>query len=206
MTIVPKKKSDSRSTSKSSVAVPKSKHQEQECQDERQQDQDHHHCRSPHRVQCPDPGDNVVEEDVDYSGYNSGDEHTHDRQPAPYTQWTEQDFQERENQFEKKINKKGWVIRKMAEDGACLFRAVADQIYGDQDMHSVLRKLCIDYIVSIQLLSLYRSELFLNAVKSKRDQSLLVPNFQYLLALLQSCRLKTLTISPTMLLRTSENI
>jgi len=65
-------------------------------------------------------------------------------------QWTEQEFQEKELQFEKKINKKGWVIKKMAEDGACLFRAVADQIYGDQDMHSVLRKLCIDYIVSDQ--------------------------------------------------------
>lgn len=149
MTIVPKKKSDSRSSNKSSVVVPKSKQQEQECQDEHHQDQDHHHCRSPHHVQRPNPGNNVVEEDVDYSGYNSGDEHTHDRRSSSYTQWTEQDFQERENQFEKKINKKGWVIRKMAEDGACLFRAVADQIYGDQDMHSVLRKLCMDYIVSI---------------------------------------------------------
>jgi hypothetical protein len=150
MTIVPKKKPDSKSTSKSSVAAPKSKQQEQECQDEHHQDEEHHHCRSPHHVQCPNPDGNVAE-DVDYSGYNSGDEHTHDRQPSSYRHWTEQDFQERENQFEKKINKKGWVIKKMAEDGACLFRAVADQIYGDQDMHSVLRKLCMDYIVSIRL-------------------------------------------------------
>lgn len=148
MTIVPKKKSDSRSTSKSGAVVPKSKQQDQECQDEHLQDQDHHHCRSPHHVQCPNPSDSVVE-DVDYSGYNSGDEHTHDRRPSCYTQCAEQDFQERENQFEQNMNKKGWVIKKMAEDGACLFRAVADQIYGDQDMHSVLRKLCIDYIVSI---------------------------------------------------------
>lgn len=135
MTIVPKKKSDSRSTNKANV-VPS-----EEDQDEHQ-NQDLHH--SPHR-QCSSSG-NV--EDVDYSGYNSGDEHTHDRRPS-YMQWTEQEFQEKELQFEKKINKKGWVIRKMAEDGACLFRAVADQIYGDQDMHKVLRKLCIDYIVSI---------------------------------------------------------
>lgn len=139
MTIVPKKKSDSRSTNKSNV-VPKN--QEQEHQDELNQNQDHHR-RSPH--QCSSRTENV---DVDYSGYNSGDEHTHDRRPS-YMQWTEQEYQEKEIQFEKKINKKGWVIRKMAEDGACLFRAVADQIYGDQDMHSVLRKLCIDYIVSI---------------------------------------------------------
>lgn len=141
MTIVPKKKSDSRSTNKSNV-LPK---KEQEHQDEHQ-NQDHR--RSPH--QCSSRAENVVIEDVDYSGYNSGDEHTHDRRPS-YMQWTEQEYQEKEIQFEKKINKKGWVIRKMAEDGACLFRAVADQIYGDQDMHSVLRKLCIDYIVSIPI-------------------------------------------------------
>lgn len=89
-------------------------------------------------------------EDVDNSGYNSGDEYTHDRRKTPYLQCTEQEFLEKEIQFEKKINKKGWVIRKMAEDGACLFRAVADQIYGDQEMHKVVRKLCIDYIVSIE--------------------------------------------------------
>lgn len=138
MTIVPKKKSDSRSTNKSNVVPKKEEHQDEH------QNQDHHH--SPH--QCSS-SENV--EDVDYSGYNSGDEHTHDRQPS-YMQWTEQEFQEKELQFEKKINKKGWAIKKMAEDGACLFRAVADQIYGDQDMHSVLRKLCIDYIVSILVL------------------------------------------------------
>lgn len=136
MTIVPKKKSESRSTNKTNV-VPK----KEELQDEHSKHQEHR--RSPH--QCTST-DNV--EDVDYSGYNSGDEHTHDRRRS-YMQWTEQEFQEKEVQFEKKINKKGWVIKKMAEDGACLFRAVADQIYGDQDMHSVVRKLCIDYIVSI---------------------------------------------------------
>lgn len=147
MTIVPKKKSDLRSTNKTNV-VPK---QDQEHQDEHHNEQDQHHRRSPHQCSSRDlvVRSNVRgEEDVDHSGYNSGDEHTHDRRPS-YNQWTEQEYQEKENQFEKKINKKGWVIRKMAEDGACLFRAVADQIYGDQDMHSVLRKLCIDYIVSI---------------------------------------------------------
>jgi hypothetical protein len=202
MTIVPKKKSDSRSSSKSSAVVPKSKQQEQECQDEHHQDQDHHHCRSPHHAQCPNPGDNVgVEEDVDYSGYNSGDEHTHDRRPASYTQWTEQDFQERENQFEKKINKKGWVIRKMAEDGACLFRAVADQIYGDQDMHSVLRKLCIDYIVSIRVYLFKQVQKFKTIYKSKHS-ILYRPNVNIRLV----DRRKTPTISLNTLLRISANI
>lgn len=36
----------------------------------------------------------------------------------------------------------------MGEDGACMFRAVADQVYGDQEMHGVVRQNCIDYMVS----------------------------------------------------------
>lgn len=47
----------------------------------------------------------------------------------------------------------------MAEDGACLFRAVADQVYGDQEMHGIVRKHCMDYIVStyrlIKIISYY---------------------------------------------------
>ncbi|KAL1285341.1 OTU domain-containing protein [Trichinella pseudospiralis] len=34
----------------------------------------------------------------------------------------------------------------MKADGACLFRAVADQVYGDQEMHDTVRKLCINYM------------------------------------------------------------
>lgn len=37
----------------------------------------------------------------------------------------------------------------MVEDGACLFRAIADQVYGDQEMHSVVRTHCMDYIVGL---------------------------------------------------------
>lgn len=47
--------------------------------------------------------------------------------------------------------KKGFVIKQMKEDGACLFRAVSDQIYGDEDMHSTIRSHCMDYIVSIRI-------------------------------------------------------
>ena len=39
----------------------------------------------------------------------------------------------------------------MGEDGACLFRAVADQVYGDQEMHGLVRQNCIDYMVSRHL-------------------------------------------------------
>ena len=46
------------------------------------------------------------------------------------------------------MKKKGFVIKQMSEDGACLFRAIADQVYGDQDMHDIVRKNCMDYLVS----------------------------------------------------------
>lgn len=48
------------------------------------------------------------------------------------------------------MRKMGFIVKKMGEDGACLFRAVADQVYGDQEMHGVVRKHCMDYIVSIK--------------------------------------------------------
>lgn len=47
------------------------------------------------------------------------------------------------------MRKRGFTIKRMGEDGACLFRAVSDQVYGDQEMHSTVRKNCMDYIVSV---------------------------------------------------------
>jgi len=44
------------------------------------------------------------------------------------------------------LAKKGYEIRKMAADGNCLFRSIADQVYGDQEMHDVVRKLSCDYM------------------------------------------------------------
>lgn len=35
----------------------------------------------------------------------------------------------------------------MLEDGNCLFRAVADQVYGDSNEYDSVRQLCIDYMV-----------------------------------------------------------
>ena len=40
------------------------------------------------------------------------------------------------------------MIKRTVEDGACLFRAVADQIFGDEEMHLTVRKYCMEYIVS----------------------------------------------------------
>ena len=53
-------------------------------------------------------------------GYNSGDEY--DR--ANVLNFSAKEIDEIEKHFEKKMRKKGFIIKKMAEDGACLFRAV----------------------------------------------------------------------------------
>lgn len=44
---------------------------------------------------------------------------------------------------------RGFVIEEIVEDGACLFRSISLQIYGDQDMHEIIRNQTMDYIVSI---------------------------------------------------------
>ena len=83
------------------------------------------------------------------AGYNSGDEYaTNENRDSQSNVWTPEEQIEMERRFEKKLRKKGFLIAKMGEDGACLFRAVADQVYGDQEMHELVRKLCCDYMVS----------------------------------------------------------
>ena len=37
-------------------------------------------------------------------------------------------------------------MKHMATDGNCLFRSVADRVYGDAEMHDVVRRLCIEHI------------------------------------------------------------
>lgn len=57
-------------------------------------------------------------------------------------------FQERERQFEMDIRRaKGLEVKRMMEDGNCLFRAVADQVYGDSEGYDLVRQMCIDYMV-----------------------------------------------------------
>ncbi|XP_058088040.1 OVARIAN TUMOR DOMAIN-containing deubiquitinating enzyme 6 isoform X4 [Magnolia sinica] len=54
---------------------------------------------------------------------------------------------ERERQFELDIRRtKGLEVKRMVEDGNCLFRAVADQVYGDSEAYDVARQMCIDYM------------------------------------------------------------
>ena len=62
---------------------------------------------------------------------------------------TEEEWVEKDQKFEQTMRKKGYIIKKTVEDGSCLFRAVADQIYGDQEMHATVRNRCMDYLVSL---------------------------------------------------------
>ncbi|GFR32196.1 OTU domain-containing protein 5 [Trichonephila clavata] len=107
----------------------------------------------------------VAEGQEDPSGYNSGDEY--DR---TFEQMTEEELVEKELMFEAKLRKKGYSIKKMGEDGACMFRAVADQVYGDQEMHSAIRKLCMDYMAkNSDYYSQYVTEDFDKYVQRKRS-------------------------------------
>lgn len=40
-------------------------------------------------------------------------------------------------------------MRTIAGDGNCMFRSVADQVYGDEEMHEKVRACCLDYMVRI---------------------------------------------------------
>ncbi|XP_004487483.1 OVARIAN TUMOR DOMAIN-containing deubiquitinating enzyme 6 isoform X2 [Cicer arietinum] len=73
-------------------------------------------------------------------GYNSADEQI----PCFVSSY---DDVERERQFEIDIRRvKGYEVKRMMEDGNCLFRAVADQVYGDSELYDLVRQMSIDYM------------------------------------------------------------
>jgi len=45
------------------------------------------------------------------------------------------------------MSAKGLWVKTISDDGNCLFRSVSDQVYGDPNCHSELRKMCLDYMV-----------------------------------------------------------
>ncbi|KAJ3700180.1 hypothetical protein LUZ61_003885 [Rhynchospora tenuis] len=74
-------------------------------------------------------------------GYNSADE-----QGPCYMPSNNYDA-EREHMFELELRRvKGFEIRRMLKDGNCLFRAVADQVYGDAEAYDMARQMCVDYM------------------------------------------------------------
>ncbi|CAF1481120.1 unnamed protein product [Didymodactylos carnosus] len=68
--------------------------------------------------------------------------------------------------------KKSFVIKAIKEDGACLFRAVADQVLGDEDLHDTVRQNCMDYIVkNADFFRNYITEDFDHYVSRKRKHN-----------------------------------
>lgn len=86
---------------------------------------------------------NAVLEEV-RSGYNSGDEYIDSKD----AQLTADEWKKRDEAFAKVLSERGFILHEMEEDGACLFRAISLQIYGDQEMHEAIRQQTMDYIVS----------------------------------------------------------
>eukprot|EP01097_Dermamoeba_algensis_P009950 TRINITY_DN7172_c0_g1_i1.p1 TRINITY_DN7172_c0_g1~~TRINITY_DN7172_c0_g1_i1.p1 ORF type:complete len:450 (+),score=112.76 TRINITY_DN7172_c0_g1_i1:116-1465(+) len=54
---------------------------------------------------------------------------------------------EKENAFQDRLLcERGFAVKKMPNDGNCLFAAIADQVYGEPDLHMQLREACMDYM------------------------------------------------------------
>ncbi|KAM7355704.1 deubiquitinating enzyme A isoform 2-T2 [Cochliomyia hominivorax] len=77
-----------------------------------------------------------------FSGYNSGDEHLQPKEGLI----TADEWQKKDEQFAKCMADRGYILKPVEEDGACLFRSISLQIYGDEEMHDVIRQHTMDYI------------------------------------------------------------
>jgi len=76
----------------------------------------------------------------------------------------------RESNFEALLHKKGLIIRKIRGDGNCLFRSVAEQVYGDQEMHEEVRRRTMDYMEAERdHFSQFITEDFNDYIRRKRD-------------------------------------
>lgn len=98
----------------------------------------------------------ILEDRDTYSGYNSGDEHLVPKE----TLLTPDEWKHRDEQFIKAMSERGFIIQDIVEDGACLFRAISLQIYGDQEMHEVIRQQTMDYIVRTRITYLHSAIIY----------------------------------------------
>ena len=73
--------------------------------------------------------------------YNSADEHVGCSDTLAH------DTHALEMAFEKRMERRGLRVKRMLQDGNCFFRAISDRVYGDSEMHDVVRRLCMDYMV-----------------------------------------------------------
>lgn len=116
--------------------------------------------------------DNLDAQDQEDSNCNSEDEYEAKPQSESEASLSQDELKEREYRFERRMKNKGYDIKPMKEDGACLFRAVADQVYGDEEMHSVVRQHCMDYIAKNRdYFAEYITEDFTSYINRKRGES-----------------------------------
>ena len=55
--------------------------------------------------------------------------------------------EEAEKRFVQILQMRGFVLHPALPDGNCLFRSVADQMYGDQSFHDVVREATMNWMV-----------------------------------------------------------
>ncbi|CAG9855390.1 unnamed protein product [Phyllotreta striolata] len=85
----------------------------------------------------------VIKEDC--TGFNSEDEY--DESFFKGRNLTDEEWNKRDALFARCMSNLGFEIKNMNEDGACLFRSISDQVYGDQEFHFQVRQDCMNYIV-----------------------------------------------------------
>lgn len=80
--------------------------------------------------------------------------------------------EEVEADFVRRLMARGLVIKEMVGDGACMFRAIAEQVYGDQEMHGQIRSLCMDYMMNNKdHFKEFITENYENYIQRKREEN-----------------------------------
>eukprot|EP01127_Copromyxa_protea_P019218 TRINITY_DN6180_c0_g1_i3.p1 TRINITY_DN6180_c0_g1~~TRINITY_DN6180_c0_g1_i3.p1 ORF type:complete len:371 (+),score=51.98 TRINITY_DN6180_c0_g1_i3:20-1132(+) len=104
-------------------------------------------------------------------GYNSEDEYSRPRISEVDDRSVQfVCFSTLENCLKEKL---GYSIVRMGLDGNCLFRSVADQVYGDQELHDVVRMLCMEYMIKErQHFSQFITEDFDQYIERKRKDGI----------------------------------
>ncbi|TPX32535.1 hypothetical protein SmJEL517_g04410 [Synchytrium microbalum] len=84
----------------------------------------------------------------------------------------------RDREFFKRMQSAGYKIRRVREDGACLFRAVSDQLFATEERHLEVRKACMDYLEAHEdtyCAFLTDSESYADYIRRKRGPNCFVP-------------------------------
>lgn len=104
--------------------------------------------------QCNNNDNNTTDKEQDCTGFNSEDEYD-DQGLIKNRNLPDEEWQKRDDYFSRGMSNLGFEIKQMNEDGACLFRSIADQVYGDQEFHYQVRQDCMNYIVKYLLFLLF---------------------------------------------------